>query len=331
MKFGLNANPRFLDHDTGTHVENAGRLRAVREALTTAGLFEHTVALESRPATDEEILLCHEPSVIADVEAASAQGGRWLDPDTYASPATAEVARLSAGTVIEAALALRRGEADRAFVCVRPPGHHATPGTPMGFCFYSNVALAAKAAGCRVFLFDWDVHHGNGTQDCLYSDGDTCFFSVHQYPFYPGTGAADERGTGAGSGLTYNLPLWAGLGDPEYLFAFDRLVAPACRKFAPELIIVSAGYDAHRGDPLGGMQVSTDGFRQLASRIAALAQEFEAPLLGVLEGGYNPRALGESVVATIEAWRSPSPVNEVTRLDDRCRRLVQRLASEFEV
>ncbi len=312
MKFGLVTSPRFRDHDTGRHVENAGRLEAIENGL---GNLSEYVPVAPRLATDEELLRLHSRSLIDQIEAASAGGGDWLDGDTYVSKASAEVARLAAGSCLELAEQVADGTLQRGFALVRPPGHHARPSQAMGFCLYSNVALAAKhlrSHFSRVFIFDWDVHHGNGTQDCLYTDPDNCFFSIHQSSFYPGTGWLEERGEGAGLGLNYNLPLPAGMRDEDYLYAFDRLVDPVVRRYDPQIILVSAGYDAHGEDPLGGMKLTARGFGALASRMAHLADTTAAQgrLVGFLEGGYNPMRLAESVKATLEAWKAPAPAAE---------------------
>ncbi|MGE0494724.1 MAG: histone deacetylase [Vulcanimicrobiota bacterium] len=318
MKFGLLASARFGEHDTADHVESPRRNQALLEALASAAL-----AVEQRPlrrATDDEILSLHHPSVLEKAEQTAAAGGGWLDPDTMVSPQSVEVAREGLGGAIDLARAVAKGELDRGFACLRPPGHHATPRQSMGFCLFSNIALVARACrdlAPRIFIFDWDVHHGNGTQDCLYEDPDTCFFSFHQSPFYPGTGAIEERGAGPGEGLNYNLPLPAGCADAEYLHAYDLMVSPAIRAYQPDLILVSAGYDAHGRDPLGGMRLTTEGFRQLAQRILhdSLAVPAQGKLVGLLEGGYNTAALAQSVVATLEAWMGepvePDPPNRI--------------------
>jgi acetoin utilization deacetylase AcuC-like enzyme len=299
----LMQSARFLDHDTGQHVENAGRLEAIFRRLNE---LEGWTRLEPRPATAEEISLVHDPEVTAKLEQITAEGGGWADADTCVSPHSLEVARLAVGGGLRLLEEVCASPGSQGFALLRPPGHHATPSRSMGFCLYSNIAIAARhareALGLqRVFVLDWDVHHGNGTQDSLIGT-DIPFVSFHQWPLYPGSGWYDERG----KGNLYNLPLPAGCGDGEYLFALHRLVRPLLEKHDPELILVSAGYDAHASDPLGSMALSSRGFGQLAS---CLAQWCPAAFrVGFLEGGYHPQALAQAVEATLSAWRQPETV-----------------------
>jgi acetoin utilization deacetylase AcuC-like enzyme len=244
---------------------------------------------QGRAATDDELLLCHSPAHLARIGALHEE--TWVTMDTVASATTDEAARLAAGTAIEAALA-------GAFALVRPPGHHATPGQAMGFCFYNNVAVAARAAQTslgveRVAIIDYDVHHGNGTEDIFRADDTVLYVSLHQWPFYPGTGGPDDQ-----LETTVNVPLRAGCGDAEYLEAFERIVEPAVRRFDPGLLLVSAGFDAHVYDPLAEMRVSVEGFTEMSRRCAALAPRLAA----VLEGGYELETLPTLVGAALAGF-----------------------------
>jgi acetoin utilization deacetylase AcuC-like enzyme len=289
---------RFREHaGPAGHPERPARLDAIDEAL--APLADQITVLEPRLATDEEILRVHER---AHLDALIALEGRaaQLDPDTYASARSLEVARLAAGSTVELALRAARGELRSSFALVRPPGHHAERQGAMGFCLLNQIAMAAEALRAqgmeRVAVVDFDVHHGNGTQHAFENERDVLFLSLHQFPFYPGTGALAERGNGPGFGSTVNLPLPAGCGDAEYAAVFDRLVVPVLREFQPEILLVSAGFDAHERDPLASMQVTTAGFARMASRLLEVANECcDGRIVFSLEGGYDLQALGDAV------------------------------------
>ncbi|MBA2454874.1 MAG: histone deacetylase [Chloroflexia bacterium] len=296
----------YQRHDTGAHPESPERIGALERALTTAGMFGDREVYAPQPAPVEAVTAVHSPAMVEWVRRMSENGGAWVDPDTFVSPDSYDVALLAAGGAMQAVDLVLEGDAQRAFALVRPPGHHAEPNRAMGFCLFNNVAVAARDAierhGLqRVAIIDWDVHHGNGTQAIFWEDPAVLFVSLHQYPFYPGSGARHERGAGAGEGFTVNVPLPAGSGDDAYRAALSDVVSPAVAAFEPQMIIVSAGFDAHGDDPLAQMRLSTNAFREMARVTHELAkQHCEGRLVLVLEGGYNLTALGESVVAVLE-------------------------------
>ncbi len=292
---------RFREHRAeGMHPECPERLDAIDRGL--AALAPRLRDQEPRPATDGELLRVHTRRHLERLRALDGSGGQ-IDADTFASARSHEVARLAAGGRIDAALRVARGEARSAFALVRPPGHHAEAAQAMGFCLFNNIAVTARAlqrdAGLeRIAIVDWDVHHGQGTQHHFEAERDTLFVSLHQFPLYPGTGAVAESGRDAGLGTTVNAPLPAGCGDPEYLALFGRVVVPILEAFRPEMILVSAGFDAHERDPLAGMCVTSDGFRAMAAELRAAADRLcDGRLMLLLEGGYDLTALAESVAA----------------------------------
>jgi acetoin utilization deacetylase AcuC-like enzyme len=295
----------FLQHDTGDHVENPFRLIAIDDELARAGLLADRLEPAFHPAPREAVERVHDPRYVSALEALAAQGGGWIDGDTYCGPQSFDVALLAAGAAIAAVDLALDGARKHSFVLGRPPGHHATAARGMGFCLFNSVAIAAAHALARgldrVAIVDWDVHHGNGTQDIFYERADVLFCSVHQYGhFYPGTGAASERGAGAGEGFTINAPLASGGGDRVYRRVIDEVFYPPELEYCPELILVSAGFDAHRDDPLGGMAVTEAGFAQFAERVVRWADECgHGRVVALLEGGYDPAALGRSVAAVL--------------------------------
>ena len=306
MKAGLVYDPIYLEHDTGDHVENARRLVDAISYLNETGIKEKLTCLPARPASPEELEMVHAPEYISYVKSKAEKGGGWLDPDTVMSPKSYEAALYAAGGVLVAVDAVVKREVDNAFALVRPPGHHAVQSRAMGFCIFNNVAIAAKFALSklslnRVLIADFDVHHGNGTQDAFYADPRVLYFSTHQYPFYPGTGWMDETGAGAGEGTTVNFPMSAGWSDEEYLRAFNEVLIPAARRFQPDLILVSAGFDAHWADQLAMMRVSITGFAEMAITLKKLAAELcQGRLVFTLEGGYNLQVLASSIKATFD-------------------------------
>ncbi len=313
-------SPRFRGHDTRAHPENPSRLVAVDAELERAGLVAGRADVPFGPADPAAIERVHDPRYVAALHDLATRGGGWVDADTMVAPDSVDVALLAAGAAVAAVDATLDGVAARAFALVRPPGHHATPARGMGFCLFNSVAVAAAHAVARglerVLIVDWDVHHGNGTQDAFYATDRVLFCSVHQSPFYPGTGAADERGRGAGEGFTINVPLRAGKGDDDYRRVFDEAFLPAARRYRPELVLVSAGFDAHRADPLGGMRLTEEGFADLARRVIDLAEASAGGrLVAVLEGGYDPPALGRSV-ATVLRVLDDAPIAPVANQTD---------------
>jgi acetoin utilization deacetylase AcuC-like enzyme len=306
MSVGYIYDPIYLKHETGEHVENSRRLSTTMELLESSQLIAKLVAIKPREATHEELARVHTEEHIDLIRSVTRSRGAWLGGDTYACPDSYQAALMAAGGVIRGVDAVLDGEANHAFALVRPPGHHATRDQAMGFCLFNNVAVAAyhalEARGLkRVAIADFDVHHGNGTQDIFYTDERVLYFSTHQYPHYPGSGATNERGLGGGLGTTINVPLAAYAGDHEYLQAYQKRFAPAAEQFRPELILVSAGYDAHWADPLSAMQMTVQGFAEIASILKTTADKTcNGRLVFALEGGYNLQALSHSIRATFE-------------------------------
>ena len=294
----------FREHETGDHPENAGRLRAIDSALEDLDLLTGRPQIPFHAAPDDVLARVHDPRYIAGIRAFAAQGGGWLDADTAVGARSVEIAALAAGAGVAAVDAALDGRARQGFVLARPPGHHATPSRGMGFCLFNTIAIAAAHALARgldrVLIVDWDVHHGNGTQDAFFETDKVLFCSVHQWPLYPGTGAASERGVGRGAGYTINVPLTPGANDDTYKEVFDQVILPAANAFRPQIVLISAGFDAHANDPLGGMLVTERGFANLARRIVGVAETHaDSRVVAFLEGGYDPPALAASVVATL--------------------------------
>jgi len=283
----------FTKHDLPGHPESAHRLFAVMDYLGKNDLLARLTSIPSRPATREELMRCHHPRHIERVEEISRRGGGMLDADTYTNPFSYEAAVRAAGGLVDLTAAVLNGTLANGFALVRPPGHHATPIRAMGFCLFSTVAIAARAARFdqgleRVAIVDFDVHHGNGTQDVLMEDPTALFVSSHEYPYYPGTGAIDEIGQGQARGTTINIPLSMGVGDEGYKRLYSDLVFPILRRFQPELILVSAGFDAHWNDPLANIGLSLTGYHWLCQSLINLAAELcQGRIVFTLEGGYN--------------------------------------------
>jgi acetoin utilization deacetylase AcuC-like enzyme len=296
-------HPSSLEHETGAHPERADRIRAIEAALAARDWLGWEVR-EAPGAAEEQLLRVHSHEYVEHVRAACAQR-QALDLDTPVVPASWDAALHAVGGACALVDALLTRDAPTAFAALRPPGHHAEPDRAMGFCLFSNVAIAARHALVahgveRVLVLDWDVHHGNGTQAAFYDSDEVLFVSLHRWPFYPGTGSAGENGSGVGEGFTLNLPQAAGSGAVEWLAAIDEQALPAARSYRPDLILISAGFDAHRQDPLGGCMLETETFGEMARRVASLASELGVPAGAVLEGGYDLDALAASVEATVE-------------------------------
>jgi acetoin utilization deacetylase AcuC-like enzyme len=316
MKAGLVYDPIYLEHDTGDHVENSQRLVAAISYLKETGIKEKLACLPPRPALPEELEMIHTAEYISYVKGKAERGGGWLDPDTVMSPKSYQPALYAAGGLMVAVEAVMKGEVDNAFALVRPPGHHALCDQAKGFCIFNNMAIAAKFALSkfnlnRILIADFDVHHGNGTQDAFYADPRVLYFSTHQYPFYPGTGWMDETGTGEGEGTTVNFPMAAGWGDEEYLRAFNEVLVPVARRFQPQLILVSAGFDAHWADYLAMMRVSVKGFAQMVMILKELAAGLcQGHLVFTLEGGYNLRVVTSSIKAVFDVLLGNSEIDD---------------------
>ena len=302
----------FLGHDTGHHPERVARAEAIRAMVQSPSIAATRPEVSVQSVRAELLERTHEPRLIAGLERFSAVGGGWIDGDTWCGPDSLETAALSAGAAVEATLAVLDGRATRAFALGRPPGHHATRDRSMGFCIYNNVAVAANAAreqGIeRIAIIDWDVHHGNGTQDIFYDRRDVLYCSMHQSGIYPGGGWPHELGNEKGEGFTLNVPIRSGHGDDSMLRAIDEIFAPAIEAYGPELIMISAGFDAHADDPLADLTATEFGFAQMADRICQLSETFcENRVVAVLEGGYDVRALARSTAAVISVLDGAVP------------------------
>lgn len=308
-KTGIVYHPAYLEHDMGPgHPESPNRLRAIMQRLEESGTVAQLTRIEPRRAEDEWITQIHSPNYVASLNRHAPTDGRVsLDSDTSMSPGSLHAAYCAAGGALAAVDAIMANQVDHVFCAVRPPGHHAEAGRAMGFCLFNNVAIAAryvqkKYGLARVLVVDWDVHHGNGTQHSFDDDPSVLFFSAHQYPHYPGTGRGTERGEGSGEGFTINVPMEAGEGDEEYHAIFLNALVPAADEFKPEFVIISAGFDAHKDDPLASMGLTEAGYADLTHIVAGIAQRHaKGRILSSLEGGYNLTALAHSVDAHIQA------------------------------
>ena len=304
MKVGFVYDEIYLKHNDRHHPENKDRLISILKALEERRLLSKLYTIKPRRATPIEVSLNHEPTYVQEISDFCQAGGGYLDPDTYALPESYEVALHAVGGVLQGIDALLNGNVDSVFCAIRPPGHHAERAKAMGFCIFNNVAIGGyyllEKGIKRVFIIDFDAHHGNGTQRSFYEDDRVFYFSTHEYPFYPGTGSSDEKGAGRGYGYTYNVPMKAGSGDLEYRLVYTETLPKLMYEFSPEFVLVSAGYDIHKDDPLTYLEVSTEGVATIVESILSVCKRLSVPVLFALEGGYNLKALGDCVAITIQ-------------------------------
>ena len=308
MAVHLIYDPRYLKHDTGSHPENARRLEAILHAIDhDEQLSSKLIRVVPRLAENEDLARCHQEDLIFHIESACERDEGYLDVDTRISPQSFEVARLAAGAAVSAVDAAMAEEGGRAFGLIRPPGHHATITTAMGFCLFNNAAIAARYAQARygverVLIIDWDVHHGNGTQEIFWADPSVFYFSTHQYPHYPGTGSKDERGGGKGEAFTLNVPLSGGTSARDHRQAFTDALHEIERRFPPDLIVISAGFDSRRGDPLGDLMLEDRDFSEMTKEALRIAEKHGGGrVVSLLEGGYHLDLLGGSVRSHLRA------------------------------
>ena len=309
-KTGYISDPFYLKHKNEPHPENPGRLNAIQKNIESSKYYNNLTLIQPRKATVEDIAKVHGTGYIRSVEDSCRNGVRNLDADTVISSDSYQAALLSAGAGLEALDKILEGTVGNAFCAVRPPGHHAEQNKAMGFCLFNNVGVIARYAQDvkniqKIFIFDWDVHHGNGTQHSFYKDSSIYYSSIHQYPFYPGTGGVDETGTGDGLGSNLNLPMQAYSCDADYINAIEHKLIPVIQKFNPDLIIISAGFDAHENDPLAQINLSTDCYGKMTQKLMEIANDVcNGRILSMLEGGYDYSALADSVKLHVETLAS---------------------------
>ena len=317
MRTGLYSDPIFQAHNTGSHPENAGRLKAIVERIEANGLGTRLATRKPRPATREEIATIHTVDYMRYVEEASLSGRHYLDtPDCVLSPETYNVALNAAGALVDAVVDVAEGRLDNAFVACRPPGHHAEKAQALGFCYFNNIGIAAAVLTQqmgyeRVLVFDFDVHHGNGTQHAFEERRDVLFCSMHQHPLtlFPGTGFAEERGRGEGQGYTINVPMAPFATDADYLGIFEHKLLPAFREYNPQFVLISAGFDAHQDDPLAMINLSRAAFDHMLTSVKQLALETcGGRVVSALEGGYNYEALADCVASHLNILQSDDGV-----------------------
>ncbi len=325
----------YFDHDNGMgHPESQHRLLAILDMLKETKLFDEVDRLQPRDASKEEICLVHDPDYYDVIKSTRGKPRVFLDADTSTCPVSFDAAVRAAGGVLSAIENVVNSEGSTAFLLVRPPGHHAERDRAMGFCLFNNVAVGAayiiKVLDFkRVLIVDWDLHHGNGTQNMFYDSSEVLYFSTHQYPYYPGTGSANEVGIGSGEGYNLNVPLAVGMGDKEYVKIFFEILSPVIEQFNPEIILVSAGFDTYLDDPLGGMNVTPQGFAQLTRYLKEQAEKYcNGRTIYILEGGYNLDGLSLSVKEVIEELLEKKKteyvdINENTKADNTIREVIK--------
>jgi acetoin utilization deacetylase AcuC-like enzyme len=316
---GLVFHPDYLRHDSGhNHPESGERLAFLMEYLGKKGILTRLQSIDPYPASVGDLELVHDPAYVKMVEKICRNGGGMLDPDTRVGEESYKVALLAAGGVMAAVDGVMDRKVKNAFCAIRPPGHHAERDRGMGFCIFNNVAVGSRYVQKRyglgkIFIVDWDVHHGNGTQNIFWSDPSVFYFSIHQYPHYPGTGSENEIGGGEGEGFTFNMPMCAGSGELEYIEAFENILYPMAVKFAPEFVFISAGFDAHEEDPLAQINLTEAGYKRMTEVVLKLAAECcDGRLVSVLEGGYNLTSLSVSVEKHILALAGKSRKTQET-------------------
>jgi len=313
-KTGLVYHPDFLKHVTGReHPENPQRLKAILSGLERSGLLSKLQKIEARHSTLEWIERVHSKNYIQEIQSAGLKGAVLLDADTMVGPDSYNVALLAVSGVLAACDAVLAGKVRNSFCAVRPPGHHAEENKAMGFCLFNNVAIAARYLQGehglkKILIVDWDVHHGNGTQKSFYQDDTVYYFSIHQYPHYPGTGREEEEGEGLGRGFTLNVPMCAGSGDLEYKEVFDMIFYPEALRFKPDFVLISAGFDGHRDDPLSDLRLTEKGYQRMTEVVMDLAYECcQGKVVSVLEGGYNLASLASSVKIHVQTLLEHEP------------------------
>ncbi|MBI5359019.1 MAG: histone deacetylase [Planctomycetes bacterium] len=297
----------YLEHDTGPHPENQQRLISTCEHLKTTGMWNQLLIKKPRKASEEELLLVHTARHCEIVKTASLRGGGYLDPDTVVSKKSYEAALFAAGGVLTAIDSIVKKDSVNAFCMVRPPGHHATSDRAMGFCLFNNAAIGARYAQKKhgmdkIAIFDWDVHHGNGTQDIFYEDPSVLYFSIHRFPFYPGSGETDETGAGKGKGFTINKPFYYGTTRDDMLKKTSGVLTKQFREFKPDLIIISAGFDGYKNDPVGGMGLEIEDYKKMTRMAVEAANECcEGRMVSTLEGGYDLHGLPLCIEAHLKS------------------------------